>query len=54
MVATHECGAQYDYSLRFMCWMDTYLAEGATRNEPMPSTDLGFADKLEPKEDEMK
>jgi dipeptidyl aminopeptidase/acylaminoacyl peptidase len=49
-----KAAAQYDYSLRFMRWMDTYLAEGATRNDPMPSTDLGLADKLEPKEDETK
>ncbi len=47
-----KAAAQYDYSLRFMGWMDTYLAEGATRNDPMPSTDLGLGDKLESEEDE--
>lgn len=38
--------AQYDYSLRLMRWMDTYLAEGATRNDPMPEFDLGMSDRL--------
>ncbi|WP_371196004.1 prolyl oligopeptidase family serine peptidase [Glaciecola sp. SC05] len=46
-----KAAAQYDYSLRFMRWMDTYLAEGATRSDPMPPTDLGLADKLAPKDD---
>ena len=44
-----NAAAQYDYSLRFMRWMDTYLAPGAKRNDPMPPTDLGLADKLDPK-----
>lgn len=46
-----KAAAQYDYSLRFMRWMDTYLAEGATRSDPMPPTDLGLADKLASKDD---
>ena len=45
-----KAAAQYDYSLRFMRWMDTYLGESATRNDPMPEIDLGLADKLAPKE----
>jgi dipeptidyl aminopeptidase/acylaminoacyl peptidase len=47
-----KAAAQYDYSLRFMRWMDTYLAQDATRMDPMPSTDLGLADKLDISEDE--
>lgn len=46
-----KAASQYDYSLRFMQWFDTYLAEGATRSDPMPPADLDLADKLEPKED---
>lgn len=45
-----NAAAQYDYSLRFMRWMDTYLAPGASRSDPMPPTDLGLADKLAPKD----
>jgi dipeptidyl aminopeptidase/acylaminoacyl peptidase len=47
-----KAAAQYDYSLRFMRWMDTYLAEGASRNDPMPDTGLGLGDKLNPKDEE--
>ena len=46
--------AQYDYSLRFMRWMDTYLAEDATRNDPMPEFDLGMSDRLDASDDEDK
>ncbi|MFC4701257.1 prolyl oligopeptidase family serine peptidase [Glaciecola siphonariae] len=46
-----KAAAQYDYSLRFMRWMDTYLAEGASRKDPMPDIDLGIADKLKAKDD---
>jgi len=38
--------AQYDYALRLMRWMNTYLAEDATRNTAMPEFDLGLEDKL--------
>jgi len=47
-----NAAAQYDYSLRFMRWMDTYLAQDATRSDPMPPTDLDLADKLEPEKDD--
>lgn len=39
--------AQYDYALRLMRWMDTYLALDATRNDPMPEFDLGMAERLD-------
>jgi dipeptidyl aminopeptidase/acylaminoacyl peptidase len=41
-----KAAAQYDYALRFMRWMDTYLAEGASRNDPMPPLDLDLAEKF--------
>ncbi|WP_395339250.1 S9 family peptidase [Ningiella sp. W23] len=41
-----HAAAQYDYSLRFMRWMDTYLAPDAKRNDPMPPTDLGLEEIL--------
>ena len=45
-----RAAAQYDYALRLMRWMDTYLAEDATRQTAKPPFDLGLADKLK-KED---
>jgi dipeptidyl aminopeptidase/acylaminoacyl peptidase len=45
-----HAAAQYDYALRLMRWMDTYLAEDATRQTEKPPFDLGLADKLK-KED---
>ncbi|MET1219538.1 MAG: S9 family peptidase [Glaciecola sp.] len=39
--------AQYDYALRLMRWMDTYLAVDATRNDPMPEFDLGIKARLD-------
>ncbi|MBE1287324.1 MAG: prolyl oligopeptidase family serine peptidase [Alteromonadaceae bacterium] len=45
-----HAAAQYDYALRLMRWMDTYLAEHATRQTAKPPFDLGLADKLK-KED---
>jgi dipeptidyl aminopeptidase/acylaminoacyl peptidase len=41
-----KAAAQYDYSLRLMRWMDTYLAEDAKRDDPMPEFDLGMAERL--------
>jgi dipeptidyl aminopeptidase/acylaminoacyl peptidase len=41
-----NAAAQYDYSLRFMRWMDTYLAPDATRSDAMPEFDLGMAERL--------
>jgi dipeptidyl aminopeptidase/acylaminoacyl peptidase len=41
-----RAAAQYDYALRLMRWMDTYLAEGATRDSAKPPFDLGLAEKL--------
>lgn len=45
-----HAAAQYDYALRLMRWMDTYLAQDATRQTEKPPFDLGLADKLK-KED---
>nr|WP_136252757.1 S9 family peptidase [Ningiella ruwaisensis] len=42
-----KAAAQYDYSLRFMRWMDTYLAEDASRDAPMPPFDLNLSEKLD-------
>ena len=41
-----KAAAQYDYSLRLMRWMDTYLNADATVKTPMPEFDLGMADRL--------
>jgi hypothetical protein len=41
-----NAAAQYDYSLRFMRWMDTYLAPEANRSDAMPEFDLGMAERL--------
>ncbi|MBT0586779.1 S9 family peptidase [Alteromonas oceanisediminis] len=41
-----KAAAQYDYALRLMRWMDTYLADGASRQTPMPDFDLGMAERL--------
>ena len=41
-----RAAAQYDYALRLMRWMDTYLAEDASRDTEKPPFDLGLADKL--------
>lgn len=52
-----KAAAQYDYSLRLMRWMDTYLGADATRKTDMPAFDLGMADRLkgdEEKESEVK
>jgi len=47
-----NAAAQYDYSLRFMRWMDTYLAKDASRDDAMPPTDLGLADILNADDDQ--
>ena len=44
--------AQYDYALRLMRWMNTYLAEDATVETPMPEFDLGLEEKLAAKDEE--
>ena len=41
-----RAAAQYDYALRLMRWMDTYLAEDASRDTEKPPFDVGLADKL--------
>ncbi|GLQ21672.1 S9 family peptidase [Algimonas porphyrae] len=41
-----RAAARTDYAYRLMRWMDTYLAEGATRNDPMPEFDLNLSEKL--------
>lgn len=41
-----KAAAQYDYALRLMRWMDTYLAVDATVETAMPEFDLGMADRL--------
>lgn len=46
-----KAAAQYDYSLRMMRWMDTYLAEDASVQTPMPEFDLGMADRLKKDDD---
>ncbi|MBT1451856.1 S9 family peptidase [Glaciecola sp. XM2] len=45
-----NAAAQYDYSLRFMRWMDTYLAPDASRNDPMPVFDLDMGERLKAKD----
>ncbi|MDT0596497.1 S9 family peptidase [Glaciecola petra] len=47
-----NAAAQYDYALRFMRWMDTYLAADAKRDDPMPEFDLGMAERLKKDEDD--
>lgn len=42
-----KAAAQFDYALRLMRWMDTYLAIDATRSDPMPEFDLGMQERLE-------
>ncbi|MFQ3251270.1 MAG: dipeptidyl aminopeptidase/acylaminoacyl peptidase [Glaciecola sp.] len=46
-----KAAAQYDYALRLMRWMDTYLSVDATRTTAMPEFDLGMAERLK-KDDE--
>lgn len=41
-----RAAAQLDYAYRAMRWMDTYLAEGASRSDEMPDFDLGMAERL--------
>ena len=43
---TRKAASRTDYAYRLMRWMDTYLAEGATRNDPMPEFDLNLSEKL--------
>ncbi|MBF7073442.1 S9 family peptidase [Glaciecola sp. MH2013] len=46
-----KAAAQYDYALRLMRWMDTYLSEDATRDTAMPEFDLGMAERLKKDDD---
>lgn len=41
-----KAASQLDYAYRFMRWMDTYLAEDASRDDPMPEFDLNISEKL--------
>lgn len=41
-----KAASRLDYAYRFMRWMDTYLAEDAARDDPMPEFDLNISDKL--------
>ncbi|MEM9740015.1 MAG: prolyl oligopeptidase family serine peptidase, partial [Pseudomonadota bacterium] len=43
--------ARFDYSHRLMRWMKTYLAEGASRIDPMPEFDLDLETLLGTDED---
>jgi dipeptidyl aminopeptidase/acylaminoacyl peptidase len=49
-----KAAAQFDYALRLMRWMDTYLSVDATRSTAMPEFDLGMADRLKKDEAEDK
>lgn len=51
-----KAASRTDYAYRLMRWMDTYLAEDATRDDPMPEFDLNISEKLgwNKKDDEMK
>jgi dipeptidyl aminopeptidase/acylaminoacyl peptidase len=41
-----KAAAQMDYAHRLMRWMDTYLADGNSRDKAMPEFDLGLEEKL--------
>lgn len=41
-----RAAAQMDYAMRMMRWFDTYLAEGASREDDKPPVDLGLAERL--------
>lgn len=41
-----NAAAQLDYSYRLMRWMDTYLADGNSRDKPLPELDLNIEEKL--------
>lgn len=41
-----RAAAQLDYSYRLMRWMDTYLADGNSRDKPMPDFDINIEEKL--------
>jgi len=42
-----KSASRLDYAYRLMRWMDTYLAEDATRDAPMPEFDLNISKKLD-------
>lgn len=41
-----KAASRLDYAYRLMRWMDTYLAEDATRMDPMPDFELNISEKL--------
>jgi len=41
-----KAASRLDYAYRLMRWMDTYLAEDATRDDEMPDFDLNIPQKL--------
>jgi dipeptidyl aminopeptidase/acylaminoacyl peptidase len=47
-----KAAAQLDYSYRLMRWMDTYLADGNSRDKEMPEFDLDIESKLGGDDDE--
>lgn len=49
-----KAAAQFDYALRAMRWMDTYLSVDATRTTAMPEFDLGMKDRLKTDKDDDK
>lgn len=50
-----NAASRTDYAYRLMRWMDTYLAEDANRDDPMPEFDLNLSEKLgwDKKDDDM-
>ncbi len=47
-----KAAAQFDYALRLMRWMDTYLGVDASRADAMPDFDLGMAERLKANSEE--
>lgn len=41
-----KAASRLDYAYRLMRWMDTYLGEDATRDDPMPEFDIQISEKL--------
>lgn len=41
-----KAASQYDYALRLMRWMNTYLAADASRTDAMPEFDLDIESLL--------
>ena len=47
-----RAAAQLDYAYRLMRWMDTYLAEDASRDDEMPEFELDIQSKMDGAKDE--